>query len=93
MLVKDSKKNSKKNENLEELKKEVIKRFVLKNYRSGDDLEGSLDDLEESPEEIEERVKYFLRDSIGPNKEGRVAVLDEGKILIITPEGNIFGPS
>jgi len=80
MSGKSPEKDSKKNE---DLKKEVIRNFVLKNHLSEGD----------SEEVLQERVKYFLQKSLGPDKKGQVAVFDQGEFLMITRKGNIIGPS
>lgn len=63
---------------MEDLKKEAIVNFVCKNYS------------EKIPKKM---VKYFLKRSIGPSKDGLIAVLDQGEFLTINEKGNIIGPS
>jgi len=83
MLVKDLKKDSKENKDPEDLKKEAIRNFVLKNHQSEGD----------SEKIIEKKVEYFLQKTIGSNEKGQVGLIDEGKLLTITRKGDILGPS
>ena len=83
---------------MENLIKEGLTNFVKKNYlgkRLGDNDQAKLsEDQKKTKKKIVKYVKYFLKRSIGPNKDGQIAIFkDGGELLVINREGNILGPS
>jgi len=82
---------------MENLIKEGLTNFVKKNYlgkRLGDNDQAKLsEDQKKTKKKIVKYVDYFLKRSIGPNKDGLITIFTNREILVINREGNILGPS
>lgn len=76
-------------------KKEMIINFVLKNYSNSDEKSNEVPKkfFSEISKLDREKVRHFLKKSIGPNEKNRMMVLSNGEFLLINQEGNILGPS
>ena len=74
---------------MEYSKEEVIRKFVRENY--SEETRKKMTELSELQKKM---VKHFLKRSIGPNKNGLIAIFKDNEgCIVIDRNGHIFGPS